>query len=59
MLVNQPITLLKLSSYSERNNTLVKLSIKLFAYVNWYNNKLIHGSLGYLTPSGYKQIKKS
>lgn len=30
-----------------------ELSLALFDYVNWYNNKRIHSSLGYATPSQY------
>ncbi|MCP4160610.1 MAG: IS3 family transposase, partial [Deltaproteobacteria bacterium] len=30
------------------------LERELFDYVNWYNNKRIHGSLGYLTPMEFK-----
>ncbi len=31
-----------------------ELEFELFDYVNWYNNIRIHGSLDYLTPTGYK-----
>lgn len=31
------------------------LKIKLFDYVNWYNNHRIHGSLDYLTPTEFKE----
>ena len=30
-----------------------ELSLELFDYVNWYNNKRIHGSLGYVAPCDY------
>ena len=30
-----------------------ELSLELFDYVNWYNTKRIHGSLGYVTPCEY------
>lgn len=33
-----------------------ELDLELFDYVNWFNNIIIHGSLGYLTPSEYKKI---
>ncbi|BEP29269.1 hypothetical protein HLPR_16000 [Helicovermis profundi] len=33
-----------------------ELELELFDYVNWYNNKRIHGSLDYLTPIEYKTI---
>lgn len=29
------------------------LSLELFDYVNWYNNKRLHGSLGYVDPCEY------
>jgi len=32
------------------------LKLKLFEYVNWYNNIRIHGSLNYMTPNDYKQF---
>lgn len=31
------------------------LSLELSDYVHWYNNKRIHGTLGYLTPIQFKQ----
>jgi putative transposase len=27
----------------------------LFDYINWYNTKRIHGSLGYLSPVEYRK----
>lgn len=32
-----------------------QLSLELADYVNWYNNRRLHGSLGYLTPMEYKE----
>lgn len=37
-------------------NSLEELKLQLFDYVNWYNNKRIHGSLGYLTPTKFKEL---
>lgn len=37
-------------------SSLEELELELFDYVNWYNNVRIHGSLGYLTPSQYKNV---
>lgn len=31
-----------------------QLEYEFSDYVNWYNNERIHGSLGYLTPAGYR-----
>ncbi|MGX8795682.1 IS3 family transposase [Fusibacter sp. JL298sf-3] len=28
--------------------------MKLFDYVNWYNNKRLHSSLGHSPPNAYK-----
>lgn len=36
--------------------SLEKLELELFDYVNWFNNERIHGSLGYLTPVQYKNM---
>ncbi|MBU5594129.1 IS3 family transposase [Amphibacillus sp. MSJ-3] len=41
----------------EHFETQSELDLALFDYVNWYNNIRIHGSLGYLTPKEYKQLK--
>ncbi len=30
-----------------------ELSLELFDYVNWYNSKRLHGSLGFLAPNDY------
>jgi transposase InsO family protein len=32
-----------------------QLELELFKYVNWYNKKRIHGSLGYLSPVEYRK----
>lgn len=37
-------------------NSLEELRDELFDYVNWYNNRRIHGSLNYMTPVEYKQL---
>ena len=39
-------------------DSLDELELRLFEYVNWYNNKRLHGSLGYQTPSEYKAYVK-
>lgn len=36
-------------------NSLEELQDELFDYINWYNNRRIHGSLNYMTPIEYKQ----
>jgi len=43
--------------FDEDFNSLEDLELKLFEYVNWYNNKRLHGSLGYLSPIEYKETK--
>nr|WP_199563550.1 MULTISPECIES: IS3 family transposase [unclassified Oceanispirochaeta] len=42
--------------YQQKFETLEELRRELYDYVNWYNNKRIHGSLGYLTPVEYKTL---
>jgi putative transposase len=42
--------------YQDKFETLEELKLKLAVYVYWYNNKRIHGSLGYLTPVEYKEV---
>lgn len=37
-------------------NSFEELEIKLFNYVNWYNNIRIHVTLGYVAPVAYRQI---
>ncbi|MCI9081016.1 MAG: IS3 family transposase [Lachnospiraceae bacterium] len=34
---------------------LKELKLKLWDYVNWYNNHKIHSSLGYQTPVQYRE----
>jgi transposase InsO family protein len=36
--------------HGESFGTLDELELRLFEYVNWYNNKRLHGALGYITP---------
>lgn len=36
---------------------LEELKLELCDYVNWYNNKRIHGSLNYMTPVEYRLAK--
>ena len=42
--------------YQQKFETVEELRRELFDYVNWYNNKRIHGSLGYQTPVEYKAL---
>ena len=44
--------------WNQAFQTLEELQLKLFEYVNWYNNIRIHGSLGYKTPIEYKEENK-
>jgi len=37
--------------------SLEELKLELCDYVNWYNNKRIHGSLNYMTPVEYRLSK--
>lgn len=46
--------------YQNKFNTLLELRLSMAKYIYWYNNKRIHGSLGYLTPVEYiEKIFKS
>lgn len=38
----------------KRFDNLQDLQIRLARYINWFNNKRIHGTLGYLSPVEYK-----
>jgi hypothetical protein len=42
--------------FEESFDNIDALELKLFDYVNWYNNVRLHGSLGYLTPTEYKTL---
>lgn len=42
--------------FNENFEDLEQLKLKLFEYVNWYNNVRIHGSLNYMTPKDYKDF---
>lgn len=35
-------------------SSLEQLQFEFFDYINWYNNKRIHGSIGYLSPVEYR-----
>jgi len=41
--------------YQMKFETLEQLEIELFDYVNWFNNIRIHQTLGYLTPTEFKE----
>lgn len=41
--------------WNERFHDLEELKLKLWDYVNWYNNHRIHSSLGYQTPVQYRE----
>lgn len=41
--------------WNERFQDLAELKLKLWDYVNWYNNHRIHSSLGYQTPVQYRE----
>ena len=38
-------------AFNRRFNSFEELEIELFDYIKCYNNKIIHSSLNYLTPS--------
>lgn len=47
---------IKIEFVRNRNyKSLEELKLEFYDYVNWYNNKRIHGSLDYLTPKEYKE----
>lgn len=41
--------------YQMKFETLEQLEIELFDYVNWFNTIRIHQTLGYLTPTEFKE----
>ena len=48
------------SEFINRNrfDSLAQLRLQLMDYVNWYNKIRVHSSLGYLSPSEYREIHK-
>lgn len=40
-------------------DTLDDLELELFQFVNWYNNRRLHGSLDYLPPREYRAVKEN
>jgi len=43
-------------AFGESFDNLDEMELRLFEYVNWYNNKRLHGSLGYHSPIEYKAL---
>ena len=43
-------------AFNKTFNSFEELEYLLFDYVNWFNNKRIHGALGYMTPTQYKNL---
>ena len=43
-------------AFNKRFESFEELELKLFDYVNWYNNVRVHGSLGYKTPVEFKMF---
>ena len=41
--------------WNEIFDSLDELKLKLWDYVNWYNNHCLHSSLSYLTPVSYRE----
>ncbi|MDD3028632.1 MAG: IS3 family transposase, partial [Erysipelotrichaceae bacterium] len=41
-------------AFNRKFNDLEELSLELFDYVNWFNNKRKHGSLNYKTPVQFR-----
>jgi len=44
--------------FGRRFDSLDELELALFEYVNWYNNRRLHGALGYLPPAEYKDHRQ-
>jgi putative transposase len=42
-------------TFNRKFQSFEQLETELFDYVNWFNNKRIHSTLGYLTPLEFKQ----
>ena len=42
--------------FNKKFNSFEQLELELFDYVNWFNNRRIHGSLDYLTLMQYKFV---
>jgi transposase InsO family protein len=40
-----------------KNITIEEARLEIFSWINWYNNQRIHGSLNYLTPQEFKELK--
>ena len=43
-------------AFNKRFNSSEELELKLFDYVNWYNNIRIHGSLDYKIPVEFRMF---
>ncbi|MDC7237792.1 MAG: IS3 family transposase [Sphaerochaetaceae bacterium] len=43
-------------AYNKKFTSQEDLDIELFDYVNWYNNKRLHGTLGYMSPKEFREL---
>jgi transposase InsO family protein len=44
--------------YGRNFSSLDELKVELDDYINWFNNKRLHSTLGYLSPIEYKMRHK-
>jgi len=43
-------------AYNRKFTSQEELDLELFDYVNWYNNKRLHGTLGYMSPKEFREL---
>ena len=45
------------TDYQEVFETIKEARMAVFSWLNWYNNKRIHSTIGYMTPAEFEMLE--